>query len=165
MACDSMRSQRSVTWNCPCVHSMSSYGICFCIANVLLCSGQLVLFAFPTHIPLQLMPEVISVWDSTAGEFNISPTVNISVAVATPNSLITPIVSNADQRTLPEIAALFKVRRGRQSSLRCGRIKCTYIQRDLVVPYCTCGVHGVPAMWGHCTWRWACGYAGILLVQ
>ena len=65
--------------------------------------------AFPTHIPLQLMPEMNSVWDSAAGESKISPTVDISVAVATPNGLITPIVSNADQRTIPEIAAVFKV--------------------------------------------------------
>ena len=84
--------------------------------------------AFPiysTHIPLQLMPEMNSVWDSAAGESKIYPTVDISVAVATPNSLITPIVNNADQWTIPEIAAVFKVRRGGQSSLRCGRMKCS----------------------------------------
>ena len=84
--------------------------------------------AFPiysTHIPLKVMPEMNSVWDSAAGESKISPTVDISVAIATHNGLITPIVSHADQRTTPEIAAVFKVRSGVQSSLRCGRMKCS----------------------------------------
>ena len=81
--------------------------------------------AFPTHIPLQVMPEMNSVWESAAGESKISPTVDISVAVATPNGLITPIVSDADQRTIPEIAAVFKVRSGVQSSLRCAQHNCS----------------------------------------
>ena len=81
-----------------------------------------------------MIPEVNSVWDSAAGESNISPTVDISVAVATPNGLITPIVSRADQRTLPEIAAVFKVRGGVQSSLVC---TAEMLQRDIVGLYCT----------------------------
>ena len=81
--------------------------------------------ALPTNTPMQLIPEMNSVWDSAAGESQISPTVDISVAVATPDGLITPIVSNADQRTIPEIAAVFKVRSGGQSSLRCGRLNCS----------------------------------------
>ena len=58
------------------------------------------------------MPEVNSVWDPVAGESIVSSTVDISVAVATPNGLITPIVSSADQRTIPEIAAVLRVSRG-----------------------------------------------------
>ena len=44
----------------------------------------------------QLMPEVNSVWDPVAGESIVSSTVDVSVAVTTPNGLITPIVSSAD---------------------------------------------------------------------
>ena len=74
--------------------------------------------AYLTHS--QLMPEVNSVWDPEAGESIVSPTVDISIAVATPNGLITPIVSSADQRTIPEIAAVLRVSRGEGSSLVCG---------------------------------------------
>ena len=66
------------------------------------------------------MPEVNSVWDPVAGESIVSSTVDISVAVATPNGLITPIVSSADQRTIPEIASVLRVSRGEGSSLVCG---------------------------------------------
>ena len=65
------------------------------------------------------MPQVNSVWDPVAGEAEVSSTVDISVAVATPNGLITPIVSNADQKTLPEIAAVFRVISGVQCCLTC----------------------------------------------
>ena len=127
---------------------------------------QLVFCAFPLHIPLQVMPEMNSVWDSAAGESNISPTVDISVAVATPNGLITPIVSNADQRTIPEITAVFTVRSGVQNSLMCGRMKCSSERPCRTVLYMRCcSVHGAPALSAHCTWRWACGYVGILFVQ
>ena len=51
--------------------------------------------AYLTHS--QLMPEVNSVWDPVAGESIVSSTVDVSVAVATPNGLITPIVSSADE--------------------------------------------------------------------
>lgn len=53
---------------------------------------------------LQLVPEVNL---NTVGEddFQIMPNIDISVAVATPNGLITPIVTNAAGRSLPEISA------------------------------------------------------------
>ena len=66
------------------------------------------------------MPEVNSVWDPVADKSIASPTVDISVAVATPNGLITPIVSSAEQRTIPEIAAVLRVSKGERSSLVCG---------------------------------------------
>ena len=75
------------------------------------------------------MPEVNSVWDPVAGESIISSTVDVSVAMATPNGLITPIVSSADQRTIPEIAAVLRVSRGG------GTVSCVaemWSQRDLV---------------------------------
>jgi len=52
---------------------------------------------------LQLVPEVNI---NTVGEddYTILPNVDISVAVATPNGLITPIVTNAIGKTLPEIS-------------------------------------------------------------
>ena len=100
--------------------------------------------ALPTNTPMQLMSEMNSVWDSAAGESKISPTVDISIAVATPNGLITPIVSNADRRTIPEIAAVFKVRREVQSSLMCPRLKCSAERPCRAVLYMKCcGVHGV----------------------
>ena len=58
------------------------------------------------------MPEVNSVWNPVAGESIVSSTVDVSVAEATPNGLITPIVSSADQKTIPEIAALLRVSKG-----------------------------------------------------
>ena len=73
--------------------------------------------AFPTHS--QLLPEMNSVWDPVAGKAEVSSSVDISVAVATPNGLITPIVSNADQKTIPEIAAVFRVSSGLQCCLTC----------------------------------------------
>ena len=66
------------------------------------------------------MPEVNSVWDPVTGESIVFPTVDISVTVAAPNGLITPIVSSADHRTIPEIAAVLRVSRGGGSSLMCG---------------------------------------------
>merc|ERR1719266_1345011 len=52
---------------------------------------------------LQLVPEVNI---NTVGEdeYTILPNVDISVAVATPNGLITPIVTNATGKTLPEVS-------------------------------------------------------------
>ena len=55
------------------------------------------------------MPEVNSVWDHVDSEPKVSSTVDISVAVATSNGLITPIISNADQMTILEIAEVLKV--------------------------------------------------------
>ena len=53
---------------------------------------------------LQLVPEVnINVVGEA--EYRILPNVDISVAVATPNGLITPIVTNAIGKTLPEISS------------------------------------------------------------
>ena len=53
---------------------------------------------------LQLVPEVnINVVGEA--EYIILPNVDISVAVATPNGLITPIVTNAIGKTLPEISS------------------------------------------------------------
>lgn len=52
---------------------------------------------------LQLVPEINL---NTVGEddFQIMPNIDISVAVATPNGLITPIVTNAHGRSLPDIS-------------------------------------------------------------
>ena len=75
------------------------------------------------------MPEVNSVWDPVAGESIVSFTVDVFIVVATPNGLITPIVSSADQRTIPEIAAVLRVSRGG------GAVSCVaemWSQRDLV---------------------------------
>ena len=60
----------------------------------------------------QLMPEVNSVWNPVADKSIVSSTVDVSVAVAPPNGLITLIVRSADQRTIPELVAVLRVRRG-----------------------------------------------------
>ena len=54
-------------------------------------------------LALRDMPQVNSKWDSKLNQVVPSPAVDISVAVATPNGLITPIVGNADQRGLVDI--------------------------------------------------------------
>ena len=63
----------------------------------------------------------------------MSSTVDIPVAMATPFSLITPIVSNADQKTIPEIAAVFRVSSGVQCCLTCDRNTAT--ERPCIVRY------------------------------
>ena len=75
------------------------------------------------------MPEVSSVWDLATGESNVASTGDISVAVATLNGAVIPIVSSADQRIIPEIAAELRVSRGG------GAVSCVaemWSQRDLV---------------------------------
>ena len=72
------------------------------------------------------MPELNSIWDFATGDPNLASTVDISVAVATPNGLIAPIVSSADQRTIPEML------RGSRGG---GAVSCVaelWSQRDLV---------------------------------
>ena len=80
----------------------------FSTGIAVLCAAGLCVY--PIHS--QLMPELNSVWDLVTDEPNVASTVDISVAVATPNGLITPIVSSADHRTIPEIAAVLRVSRG-----------------------------------------------------
>ena len=57
----------------------------------------------------QNVPEVNCTWDDNVGEPRLSPTVDVSVAVATESGLITPIVRNADVKGIVEISQEFKV--------------------------------------------------------
>ena len=52
-------------------------------------------------LSLRDVPEVNGNWSK--GEWKLVPTVDISVAVATPTGLITPIVTGADKRGLVSI--------------------------------------------------------------
>ena len=62
--------------------------------------------AYLTHS--QLMPEVNSVWGPCSRRIHCFFHCQC-FAVATPNGLITPIVSSADQRTIPEITTVLRV--------------------------------------------------------
>jgi pyruvate dehydrogenase E2 component (dihydrolipoamide acetyltransferase) len=55
-------------------------------------------------LALRDMPEVNSKWSTKSQTIEESSTVDISVAVATPNGLITPIVKGADRRGLVNIS-------------------------------------------------------------
>jgi len=59
-------------------------------------------------LALKRVPSVNAVWDANAGEGQILPTVDISVAVATPGGLITPIVKDAAGCGIQDIADTVK---------------------------------------------------------
>jgi pyruvate dehydrogenase E2 component (dihydrolipoamide acetyltransferase) len=54
-------------------------------------------------LALRDVPEANAKYNVSAKSINTSPAVDISIAVATPNGLITPILTNADKRSLVEI--------------------------------------------------------------
>ncbi len=51
------------------------------------------------------VPRANSQWDSSQGEIVPCPSVDISIAVATDKGLITPIVKDADKKSLTQISA------------------------------------------------------------
>ena len=51
-------------------------------------------------LALRDVPEMNASFDAATGTRKLNPTVDVSVAVATPGGLITPIVTNVDQRGL-----------------------------------------------------------------
>lgn len=55
-------------------------------------------------LALRQVPSVNTVYDARSQEFVVSPSVDISVAVATETGLITPIVKRADQKRLETIS-------------------------------------------------------------
>ncbi|CAG2171043.1 unnamed protein product, partial [Oppiella nova] len=59
-------------------------------------------------IALKKVPQINSSWNESTSTIQLSPTVDISVAVATPNGLITPIVRNANQLDLETISFTVK---------------------------------------------------------
>jgi pyruvate dehydrogenase E2 component (dihydrolipoamide acetyltransferase) len=54
-------------------------------------------------LALRDIPEANAKFNISSKSINTSPAVDISIAVATPNGLITPILTNADKRSLVEI--------------------------------------------------------------
>lgn len=54
-------------------------------------------------LALRDVPEVNASYDPKSGQVKLQPTIDVSVAVATPTGLITPIVPNTDQLGLSEI--------------------------------------------------------------
>lgn len=59
-------------------------------------------------IALKTVPQVNTTWNDTSFNIDWSPSVDISVAVATPNGLITPIVKNANFLDLETIGKTVK---------------------------------------------------------
>lgn len=57
---------------------------------------------------LRNVPEANAYWDASKGEVVLSDSVDISIAVATEKGLMTPIVRNADQKTISEISTEVK---------------------------------------------------------
>jgi len=57
---------------------------------------------------LRNVPEANAYWDTEKGEIVLVDTVNISIAVATEKGLMTPIVRNADQKTISSISSEVK---------------------------------------------------------
>jgi len=55
-------------------------------------------------LALKDVPEINSFWNEKEQRISSSPTVDVSVAVATPNGLITPIVKNCDLKGLSTIS-------------------------------------------------------------
>ncbi|KAG6548622.1 hypothetical protein Mapa_009776 [Marchantia paleacea] len=59
-------------------------------------------------LALKAVPEANAFWDDKAGDVSSNKSVDISIAVATDKGLMTPIVRNADQKSLSEISAEVK---------------------------------------------------------
>lgn len=57
-------------------------------------------------LALRDVPEANGKWDDKSNQRVLSPTIDISVAVATPNGLITPIVTGAEKRGLSDLNAV-----------------------------------------------------------
>ncbi|KAG0610589.1 hypothetical protein M758_7G077600 [Ceratodon purpureus] len=71
-------------------------------------------------LALKEVPEANAFWDDKAGDRKNNKTVDISIAVATDKGLITPIVKNADQKSLSTISAEVKSLAGKA---RDGKLK------------------------------------------
>jgi pyruvate dehydrogenase E2 component (dihydrolipoamide acetyltransferase) len=71
-------------------------------------------------LALRDVPEANASWDSKKSVASVNSTVDISVAVATPAGLITPIITGSDKRRLTEISAKMKDLAGRA---RAGKLK------------------------------------------
>lgn len=70
-------------------------------------------------LALRDLPDVRRKWDQRLGDVTDPDSVDIAVAVATPNGLITPIVTDADKRGCTDINATVKdlARRARENKL------------------------------------------------
>ena len=101
----------------------------FTLLGIKISLNDLVIKAVATT--LQYIPEVnLNVVSSGDGDdFQIMPSVDISVAVATNEGLITPIVKNVPSLTLPEISSTVKELAGRA---RNGQLKLDEFQVILV---------------------------------
>lgn len=71
-------------------------------------------------LALRDVPEANAFWDGKKGAAVVNSKVDISVAVATPTGLITPIITGSDQRGLTDISATMKDLAGRA---RLGKLK------------------------------------------
>ncbi|XP_015787834.1 pyruvate dehydrogenase protein X component, mitochondrial [Tetranychus urticae] len=71
-------------------------------------------------LSLKKVPQVNASWDESNGAVKLLPTVDISIAVATPTGLITPIIKNADNLSVQQISENVKdlAERARASKLK-----------------------------------------------
>ena len=66
--------------------------------------GILAVVAKALCIAVARQPAVNTRWDEAAGEIVQFHYVNLGIAVATPRGLVVPVIADAEQRTLPELA-------------------------------------------------------------
>ncbi|XP_057532087.1 dihydrolipoyllysine-residue acetyltransferase component 1 of pyruvate dehydrogenase complex, mitochondrial [Amaranthus tricolor] len=59
-------------------------------------------------VALRNVPEANGYWDAEKGEISLNNSVDISIAVATEKGLMTPIIKNADQKTISAISSEVK---------------------------------------------------------
>lgn len=76
--------------------------------------------SFIHHPDLNPTTQANAAWDGKKGAAVVNPSVDISVAVATPTGLITPIITGSDRRGLTDISAKMKDLAGRA---RQGKLK------------------------------------------
>lgn len=62
---------------------------------------------------LKIVPEANAHWDEKAGDVVLGNPIDISIAVATEKGLMTPILRNADQKSLPDISSEVKLLAGK----------------------------------------------------
>ena len=100
------------------------------VAGVKISLNDLVIKAAATA--LQMVPEINL---NTVGEDDckVMPNIDISVAVATPNGLITPIVTNVVHRSLPDISNVVRdlALRARDGKLQLNEFQVNICQSSL----------------------------------
>lgn len=100
------------TWCRPCavkfICASNEFICCFCLQVSV---NDFVIRA--VALALKAVPEANAQWNAQQGEIKLVDSVDISIAVATDAGLITPIVANANTKSLTQISAEVKELAGR----------------------------------------------------